>query len=99
MRYFRTIWSNPGKRFPFESYSQVNDLGIEDMRIEFWPDGHVGYARAEGNLELGGTFLAEGLFPEDYKPSNNGGVIEELVDEKEFNRFWQIACKLILHQG
>lgn len=92
MRYSKLVWNHSSPTEPVEIYSEHDDQGREQRKVEVFPDGSVGFA---GPAESGGgTQLSLIACPPDDEVNSPPEFLVSDITNADFERVWQSARRL-----
>ena len=87
MRYLRVEWVHFHPDEPVEIYSEINDAGWETRKVEFFPDGSVGFASStEG---MGSTMLSLEPLPALEEIASDPQFKPVEISQQDFEKAWE----------
>jgi hypothetical protein len=93
MRYIRVRWIHSSPDEPTELYSEIDDAGWENRKVELFADGTAGFAgvgEAAGSTELG-----ESPVPSLDTIASDSQFQPEEISKEDFERLWTKRFSLL----
>jgi hypothetical protein len=85
MQYLKVRWQHADPAYPVLYYSELDDGRWEKRKVEFFPDGRIGYAESEGNsYAVTGTQLSLTTLPDLAEIVAEPQFQAEIVNRDEF---------------
>jgi hypothetical protein len=79
-------WHQSDNRFPIRMVSELGEQGYEARKLEFFPDGRIGYAF--GAIEYGGTMLGTAPVPSLEEINEQGEFSAREISMESFEALW-----------
>jgi hypothetical protein len=87
MQYFRVEWIHSFPDEPVDIYFETDDEGWETRKVEFFPDGSVGYAYS--TRQKGTTGLAEVKMCPIEEIATQPEFKPHVISREDFESVWQ----------
>jgi hypothetical protein len=87
MKYIVFEWKQRDPNFPILIYSELNEEGYETRKVQFFPDGRVGYADLE-RVDNGDTGLSEQPIKGIEEFQDDPELEAKEISKEEFERIW-----------
>ena len=87
MEYISVIWKHSHRDEPVRLVSELDEERFEIRKLEFFPDGSVGFASMEG--ESAGTRLGEVTVPPLAEINEDPEFESVAITKNEFDQLWQ----------
>jgi hypothetical protein len=81
-------WKHDDPKYPIRIYSEVDEEGWETRKVQFFPDGRVGYADLE-RVDNGDTGLSELPLPSIEEINANPRLEDKEITKEEFEEVWR----------
>ena len=92
MQFFRVEWIHQYPDEPVDIYFEVDDEGWETRKVEFFPDGSLGYA--DGIHHQGNTGLAEVKMCSLEEIAAQPEFKPQLISKEQFEDIWRRSTGL-----
>jgi hypothetical protein len=86
MQYIKVVWRHRDAKSPVLLYSELDSERYESRKIDFYADGHRGFADSEE--DSGGTFLGTVPIPSLEEIAADPQFVPADISAEEFEREW-----------
>jgi uncharacterized protein DUF6881 len=91
MTYIDVAWRHGNSYDPVRLVRELDERGMETRKLEFFPDGRVGYASRSGSNFS--TRLGDKPIPPLHQVNEDPEFSGVSMDETEFERLWRKHAK------
>ncbi len=89
MRYIAVKWLHKNIRYPIELFSEIDEIGWEQRKVEIYADGKTDYATE--TVSTGSTRLGECPIPSLAEIAANPEFDPREITREEFEMIWKKA--------
>lgn len=86
MQFLKIEWIHEITDEPYIIYTELDDVGYENRKIEIYKNGRIDYATQSS--EFGGSILSEHPYPTVEEIAANSEFIPVQISKEEFRSFW-----------